>query len=395
MTDTFPEQLLARARTLHDDGLDWLRAHGIAWQEERISQWPSGWGDELHVLLYGDFQAPDATLTYPSLGITIHHEKKTNTIIKGAMTVLEATVKIEEKSVPALIDAAKRINLLLGIYTLHEWGNTSCGWWSWVTHDGIGGTIAKLPVQDGIERPTTAMRQLKPEVRRKVEAAMFWVREPRNSFLLSYKSDILRIYSSYWNAFECLVEAVNILRPRLTFSRSEKQEQIDKFVQQHGGHISVADVEECYQKIVRPGFVGKASHALNICFGVDGDRYVDDCFRLSPAEDRLYDVRNAINHGDIDAENPHELLRVQARLGRLWMIVWRMFGFFIPFRAPVDPTWAKNSRAIEIVVLSQQFSFAHGITPKSNPTFGNHRKSSGLGKSSLRPSIPSFPIQTP
>lgn len=51
---------------------------------------------------------------------------------------------------------------------------------------------------------------------------------------------------------------------------------------------------------------------------------------------RLYDIRNAINHGDIDAENPTEILRVESRLRRLWMIVWRMFGLFVPFPAPAD-----------------------------------------------------------
>jgi hypothetical protein len=208
MTEAFPERMFARARKLQGDGLDWLLANGIAWLEARVRQWPPAWGDDLRVLLYGDFQAPDSTLTYPSLGITVHPEKKDNTIIKGAMTVVEATVKVSEKSVPALIDAARRINLLLGTYTLHEWSNGGCGWWSWVTHDTGGGVLTKL-THDGIEQSSTAVLSLPAEVRRKVEAAMFWVREPRNLLLESYRPDVLRVYSSYWNAFECLVEAVN------------------------------------------------------------------------------------------------------------------------------------------------------------------------------------------
>ena len=113
-----PERILARARELQDDGLDWLRAHGIAWLEERIRLRPSAWGDDLSLVLHGDFQPPDSTLSYPSLRITVHpmNVKKDNMIFKGAMTVLEATVKVKEKSVPALIDAARRINLLLGTH---------------------------------------------------------------------------------------------------------------------------------------------------------------------------------------------------------------------------------------------------------------------------------------
>jgi hypothetical protein len=327
--------MFARARELQGNGLDWLLANGIAWLEERIRQWPQAWGDDLRVLLYGDFKVPDSILKYPSLGITVNPEKKDDTIIRGAMTVLEATVKVEEKSVPALIDAARRINLLLGIYTLHEWGNAGCGWWSWVTHGTGGGVLTKL-AHDGIEQSTTSVLKLPPEVRKKVEAAMFWVREPRNLLLESYRPDVLRVYSSYWNAFECLVEAVNALKPRLAPSKPEKQAQIDDFIRQRGGRLTAADVQECYQSIVSPGFVGKASHALRVCFGSEGEGYAEECFRLSPQGDRLYDIRNAINHGDIDAENPHELLRVEARLRRLWMIVWRMFGRFIPFPAPAD-----------------------------------------------------------
>jgi hypothetical protein len=335
VTQAFHERMLARASELQGEGIDRLLAHGIAWLEERIRHWPSAWGDDLRVLLYGDFQVPDSTLTYPSLGITVHPEKQGNTVIRGAMTVLEATVRVEEKSVPALIDAARRINLLLGIYTLHEWGNAACGWWSWVTHDTGGGVLTKL-THDGIERSTSAVLALAPNVRRKVEAAMFWVREPRNLLMESYRPDILRIYSSYWNAFECLVEAVNIVKPLETHSKAAKQAQIDEFVKQRNGRLSAADIQECYQQIVNRGFVGKASHALNVCFGDNGARYAKECFQRLPKEDRLYDIRNAINHGEIDAENPRELLRVQARLHRLQMILWNMFGRIIPFPAPVD-----------------------------------------------------------
>lgn len=335
MTESFPERMIASAQGLKNEGLAWHLAFGIARLEERVLKWPPARGDDLRVLLYGDFQAPDSTLTYPSLGITVHPEKKDNTVIHGALTVLEATVKVEEKSVPALIDAARRINLLLGTYTLYEWGNAGFGWWSWVTHDSGGGVLTKL-THDGIERSTTAVLNLPSVVRRKVEAALFWVREPRNLLLESYRPDILRVYSSYWNAFECLVEAVGILKPRPKLTKSEKQAQIDEFVRQRGWKLTAEDIQDCYYNFVNPGFVGKASHALSVCFSNEGERYAEECFRLPNRHDRLYDIRNAINHGEIDAENPKELLRVEARLQRLWMIVWRMFGRFIPFPTPVD-----------------------------------------------------------
>jgi hypothetical protein len=93
--------------------------------------------------------------------------------------------------------------------------------------------------------------------------------------------------------------------------------------------LTAADVQKWDQILSIGGFVGKTSHALEMCFGSDGDRYTEECFRLSPKEERLYDIRNAINHGDVDAENPNELLRLEARLRRLWLILWRMFGPFV------------------------------------------------------------------
>src|SRR6267142_599105 len=271
------------------------------------------WGDDLHVLIYGDFEAPSSDLTYPSLEITVRCEKKEKTIVRGAMTVLEATVKVKEKSVPALIDAMRRINLLLGVYTLHQWGNAGCGWWSWLTHASSGGLVTQI-TYDGMEDSITGILKLPTDVRRKLEAALFWGREPRNLFLELYCPDVLHVYSSYWNAFECLVEAVGILKPHPRHIKSEKQAQIDEFVRQRGGTLTAKDIQDCYHSLVDPGFVGKASHALSECFSSEGERYAKECFRLPNRHDRVYDIRNAINHGEIDAENPNELLRVDARL---------------------------------------------------------------------------------
>jgi len=120
--------------------------------------------------------------------------------------------------------------------------------------------------------------KLPAEVRRKLEAALFWVREPRNLLLESYSPDFLRVYSSYWSAFECLVEAVGILKPRPKLTKSEKQAQIDKFVRQRDGKLTAEDIQDCYYNFVNPGLVGKASHALSVCFGNEGERYAESAF---------------------------------------------------------------------------------------------------------------------
>jgi len=329
------EDILERARELQARGFDWGKAWGHAWLEHRISEWPSGWGNDLQILIYGDFEPPKADVHIQSLGITIHHEKLEKTVIRSARCVLKATVKIEEKSVKALIEAVRRINVLLGSWTLVTWGNSPCRWWSLVTSDSGGGVSDPLAHKE-LSKAINGILRLPLSVRQRVDAALYWIREPRNSLMEFHRNDLLRIYVAYWNAFECLVEAVNILRPQQKLSKSEKQQKIDGFIAERSGKLSASDIQYCYQNIINPGLVGKASHALRECFGDDADEYIKECFRLADKDDRLYNIRNAINHGEVDAENPKELIRIESRLSRLWLIVWGMFGRIIPFSAPVD-----------------------------------------------------------
>ncbi len=310
-------------------------ARGLAQLEMRIAQWPSGWGDDLLVLIYGDFNPPPAELDFPDLGITIESEKVTNSFIRSALCVLKARVKIPERSVKALVDAAARINTLLGVLAVLNWGNSGSGWWSHVTHGSIGGVMPKIePVR--VQKVVEALGKLPPPVARKVRSALYWIREPRQLVMEGHRSDVLRVYAGYWNAFECLIEAVCLLRPSPKLGRAEKQAGIDAFVTARNGKLDAAAIAECYKAFVDPGFVAKASHALRVCFPDRADQYVVECFRMKPEQDRLYDIRNAINHGDVDADNPSELLRVEDRHHRLWMIVFGMLGLIIPIDRPLD-----------------------------------------------------------
>ncbi len=184
--------------------------------------------------------------------------------------------------------------------------------------------------------------KLQPELRKKVDSALFWVREPRNLLLEQHRSDLLRVYSAYWNALECLVDAVLIVHPLPKPSKTEKQQLIDEFIANRNGPIASADIAKCYHDIVNPGFVGRACHTLQVCFPEEAEHYANECFHIADRTNRLYDIRNAINHGDIDAENPEELLRVESRLRKLWMIVWRIFGRLVPFPAPIERPSSDN-----------------------------------------------------
>ena len=83
--------------------------------------------------------------------------------------------------------------------------------------------------------------------------------------------------------------------------------------------------------------------SVRVCFGGEAEVYVEECFCRSPSQDRLYDIRNAINHGEVDAENPKELIRIEARLIKLLRMVWGMFGGLIPMPKPVDRDTATST----------------------------------------------------
>lgn len=329
------ETMHQRMLALREEGLESIRASRISMLEYLISQWPTGWGKDLQILIYGDFRSPERQLDFPSLGITIYPERIENSVVSHAMCVLKAIVDIKEKNVPSLIDAFKRINVLLGSWTLVTWGNSPIKWWSHLTHDTSGAILDQLDHQD-LGSAIEGVLKLPDNVRRKVDAALYWIREPRNLLLDSPRTEILRLHSAYWNAFECLVYAVNMLHPSIETTKLEKQQRIDEYFAEHTDKPTAQDIEWCYRHIVNPGFRSPASHALQVCFDSNSDKYIEECFNLLPERDRLYNIRNAINHGEVDAENPEELIRIESRFSKLFLIVFGMFGRLIPFPAPVD-----------------------------------------------------------
>jgi hypothetical protein len=67
----FAVALMERAAELQKAGLSHWVALDRAYREYLIAHWPPAWGDDLKVLIFGDFDAPDHDLDCPSLGITV------------------------------------------------------------------------------------------------------------------------------------------------------------------------------------------------------------------------------------------------------------------------------------------------------------------------------------
>jgi hypothetical protein len=325
--------LFARSKELMASGMDRHVAMNIAEFEDRVKKWPVDWGNSLRVLIYGDFQELNADVEHPALGILIYRTPRKNTVIRDAFMVVDAHVTVSERSVAAVIDASNKLNLLLSAYCLETWGHTALGWWSHLTHGGIAGLSSELNSKS-IDRMLEAVGVLPDQVRHKVRAAMYWVCDQHSLLMNAYRIHTLRKYSALWNAFECLVDAVSITHPAKSSPRDERQRQIDELLAYNNGRVDAHFVAQCYNEIVNPGWTSKAQHALETCFGEAGAAYFEECFRIEPRSNRLYDIRNSINHGSIDATNLQEVWRVEGRMTLLWEIVWRMFGFFVPFSVP-------------------------------------------------------------
>lgn len=330
----FHDFYFKRTKELKAQGMDFIQAGNLANLENSIRNWPSEWTDDLQILIYGDFTPPAEDLRFEELGIVLHHEKQENTFIRDACCILRATVKITEKNVASFLEATKRINLLLGIMTLVSYGNGKFCWWSFINDDPVGGWT-DFRTND-LHTALSSLNRFPPKVRLKIESALYWIRIAKNLSMQSHQRDILKTFANYWNAFEILVEVYCLIRPMQKLSKSEKQNLLNDFIQKKGGVLSPSDIQECYKKIVDPGFTAKASHALKTCFPQNADRYITECFKSTERSDRLYAIRNAINHGDIDALDLNELFRVESKLIRLWMIVWNMFGRLISFSVPED-----------------------------------------------------------
>jgi hypothetical protein len=332
-----------RRQARQGEGMSRGHASAMAMLDYRVSLWPAEWGNRLKIIVYGDFIQPTERLEFADLSIVVHPEPVTNSIVSSAMCVLRADVDVQARTVDALNDACERIGTLLGVLAACDWGQATVGWWCHVTHGtwgGAGSPLQQLPIAAGVR----GLRGLPTAARRRVSAALYWIREPRLLMRERFRSDVLRVYAGYWNAFECLVEAISELQPPPRSSRPAKQALLDELVAAHSGRWTPEDVQDCY-RIVNPGFVSKASHAMRVCFGDQlAEAYINECFRATPSSDRLYDIRNSINHGDIEAEHLTELLRVESKKERLWFIVFGMLGRLIPVNFPIDRDAANVTR---------------------------------------------------
>ena len=329
-TGEFAKRFFDRVDEHRLGGKDYAEASGLADLDLRVMQWPSGWGDDFVALVYGDFRPPKKAIELTSLGITVLPTPLKETVIRNAICVLKAEVKVSDKSISSVTDAARRLDLFVGACSLVGWGNYAVRWWFFITQ-GTASSVYSEP--DFVELSTAidSAVALPEKVRRKIESALFWMSAPKSLRLETKGRDVLNEFSGFWNAFECLIDAHSLLRPRVR--PRNKQRLIDDFFD--GKRPTASTIEECYRTIINPGLRSKAERAMREFFPHDVNQYLYELFGHVDINQRLYDIRNSINHGDIDVADLEALNRVESRFGVLRQIVMAMTGRFLRFKAPI------------------------------------------------------------
>ncbi len=319
------DRILERRRELTKSGLDNLHASSRAFIESLIDQLPERQGDNLRIIIYGDFEPPSNDLRIESLGITVYPKiiESERNVIPSLFRRLEATVEIYENSYDGLIDVAKRVNILLGAFQLVTPGTGSFGWWSYFTHDTGAGAHTELD-NPSIPIFVEYIFNLPEEISKRIEGALYWIRDSNVGMMEFYRKNQFREFSSYWNAFECLVEAAGLIVKPKKLTSKKKQTLIDNHFATKDGKVLLEDIIYCYDNIINYSFKQKARHALYLCCGKYADDYFVQCFSHPDKKQRLVEIRNAINHGRITVANRDELLRVESRFTHLHTIVRHM-----------------------------------------------------------------------
>lgn len=139
-----------------------------------------------------------------------------------------------------------------------------------------------------------------------------------------HRADELAVFAGYWNAFECLVEAVETLSPYPRPTRDEKKQAIDVRLKKAGTDVDSGDIEYLYREVVDPGLRRKAEHAIRQCAGEKADDLIGHCFEYDPANQGLYAIRNCINHGTVDVDDPETVMMIGSRFRHLFVLVFTM-----------------------------------------------------------------------
>ena len=338
MGDDFAERLMEAARELREEGKPWHEAFKLAQLDELIKRWPSEWGDDLQVRLYGDIEIQEK-VDLPDLGITIAPEKsipKEGSFVFGAPYAYVAKVRVSQKDMAGLFDGINRVEKFLSAWRMTEWGGAATQYWCHFFQRSVG-IVSCLDIKkiNDIKKALSIVEQYTDRQQTLIYEASWWLRQYETPFYNNQNPSVFNEYLSYWNAFECLTEAVCDIYKPAKRTKKEKDRAIQDYEAKHKP-LKNEDIDKLYNEVVNPGLRGLVKHALTMCFGVVGDQYYAECFTKQPKDLCLYQVRNDIAHGNIVEYDFKTRLRVERAHQRLWMIVTNMLAYLTHQRGALD-----------------------------------------------------------
>ena len=155
--------------------------------------------------------------------------------------------------------------------------------------------------------------QLDANERKKLAGALWWYRKACTA---NYYS-LFDGYTAYWNCLEILCGVAG--------NKINKGPSIDAQIQEYlkGKEIITAgNISEFYNRFVNYSIKEQMKDALKDMLGDDqAPQIIYQCFEISPEKDRLYQIRNDINHGNIRENSGIDYHRVHSRGALLLHIV--------------------------------------------------------------------------
>jgi hypothetical protein len=152
----------------------------------------------------------------------------------------------------------------------------------------------------------------------RVSNALWWYRKG----CTAEKYSLFDGYTAYWNCLEILCG--------VSGSKVREGDQVDIEIQKYlkaKKKVKTGHILECYNTWVNYSIKAQVEDALKDILGItQGEQWAFYCFSVQPPEDRFYQIRNDINHGNIRENNSDDYKRVYLRGMLLWQLVFRMLN---------------------------------------------------------------------
>jgi len=154
---------------------------------------------------------------------------------------------------------------------------------------------------------------LNPSERKKLAGTIWWYRKACSTAYYS----LFDSYTAYWNCLEILCN--------VSGSKTREEEVTNRQIESYFKNkkkITAGHILDCYNRFVNYSIKEQMKDVLNRMMGNEqASQVIYQCFEIKPEEERLYQIRNDINHGNIRENSGKDYERVYFRVMLLSDIV--------------------------------------------------------------------------